>query len=593
MTSGKYRTPKKPSAYAMFLRKHLANTLFASVQQPDFERIIEIKFSGKEERVLILELFGEGNLILCDAQLTIIQPYRAEAWRHRVLRPRERYILPPKKGIDIQELGVQGLRRALEGAPDVVRALAMNMNLGGPLAEEACARAAIQKNREPSELSEQELTMILRSIESLLTQETAACIVYDDGKPVEVLPFDFKTQLGKRVKRFDSFNEALDEYFSVLAVASAAETQRGRFDEELERLRKRLAEQEKHFADLYAKSSDAKREADLTAIYHAQINDAMSRLEKLRRTGGWQATIGAIEKARSAEELWAKTIRKIDPKTAKIEFELAGQRILLDLRHSVFENASRLYGRYKKLAEKAAGAKDAMEQTRQELDRLITAGMPEIEAPTLRKRRKLRWFERFRWFISSDGLLVIGGRDAKTNHEVVEKHMDPGDRHLHADIVGAPHVVIKAAGKEVPEATLREAAEFAAMHSRAWRKELGGLDVYWVMPEQVSKRAPPGTYIPKGAYIIHGKRNFLKVPVRGAVGVVTVDGEQVITCGPSSAIEKHSRIVVEVVPGKMKKSELAREIRARLKTAGTDASIDEVERALPPGKGDIKRMVGG
>ncbi len=72
---------------------------------------------------------------------------------------------------------------------------------------------------------------------------------------------------------------------------------------------------------------------------------------------------------------------------------------------------------------------------------------------------------------------------------------------------------------------------------------------------------------------------------------MTVAGEQLIACSPSSAIEKHSRVVVEVVPGKTKKSELARKILARLKATGVDVSIDEVERALPPGRVDFKRAV--
>ena len=592
LTSRKYEPPKKPSAYAMLLRKYLTNAQLVAVEQPGLERVLKFKFHGGEERVLILELFGKGNLILCDAQLEIIQPYRVEVWRHRILRSLERYVLPPRNDVDIRELDVQGLRRALGEAPDVVRALAINLNVGGSLAEEICARAAVPKSRKPSELSGQELMAITRSIRRLLTQEPAARIVYEDSKPVDVLPFDFKTHVGKRVKQFDSFNEALDEFFSTLAVTSAAEKQRKSFERKLGRLRRRLAEQEKHFADLYTKSSNAKRKADLAAIHHAQINDALGRLEKLRREKGWRATVKAIAGTKEAGELWAKSIRKVEPKAAKIEFELAGQRVTLDLRLSAFENASRLYEQYKKSAEKAAGAKDAMKQTRQELEGLLTTGMPELKVPVLRKRRKPRWFERYRWFISSDGMLVIGGRDAKTNREVVEKHMEPGDRYLHADIVGAPHVVIKTAGREAPEATLKEAAEFAAMHSRAWREGLGSVNVYWVMPEQVSKRAPPGTYLPKGAYMIEGKRNFLKVPVRGAVGVVTVDGEQLIACGPSRAIEKHSRVVVEVVPGEMKKSELAREARTRLKTASVDVSIEEVERALPPGKGDFKRTAG-
>jgi hypothetical protein len=199
----------------------------------------------------------------------------------------------------------------------------------------------------------------------------------------------------------------------------------------------------------------------------------------------------------------------------------------------------------------------------------------------------MKWFERFKWFISSDGILVIAGRDASTNREVVEKHMEADDRYLHADIVGAPHVVVKTEGKEAPKGTLREAAEFAAMHSRAWREGLGALDVYWVMPSQVSRRAPSGEYLPRGSYMIEGKRNFLKVPIEAAVGVMTLDGDQVVLCGPVSAVNRHSKIAIRIAPGPVKKSDLSRELQIKLRAAGFDISIDELMRALPPGGGVV------
>jgi len=588
LTERVYKAPKNPSSFAMLLRKHLANTRLSTVEQPDFERILEFRFSGAEERLLILELFGKGNLILCDQQRKIIQPYRLETWRHRTLRPREAYVHPPKKGADPRELDVSGLRRVLDGAPDIVRGLAVNLNLGGPLGEEICARASIPKSRKLAEISGQEFEAVLKSIKDLFGQEPAPCVVYEDKEPVDVLPFDFKIHLGKRVKRFGSFNEALDEYFATLAVTSAAEKRRKRLERELEMLRRRREEQQAHFAELYAKSVEAKRKADLLAMHHALVNDLLSRLEELRRKKGWEGAIAAVEEAKSAGDVWAGIINKIDPKAAKVELELAGQPIALDIRIPVFENASQLYERYKKSAEKAARSKEALGGTAREMEKLLSVGIPEVEVAPPPKRRKPKWFEHYRWFISSDGMLVIGGRDATTNAEVVEKHMEPNDRHLHADIVGAPHVVVKSSGREVPETTIREAAEFAAMHSRAWREGLGALDVYWVMPKQVSKRAPSGTRLPKGSYMIKGERNFLKVPVRASVGVLTLEGEQVVTCGPLSAMEKHSRVVVEVSPGGSKKSDLAREIQSRLKATGIEVSVDEVERALPPGKGEIK-----
>jgi predicted ribosome quality control (RQC) complex YloA/Tae2 family protein len=297
--------------------------------------------------------------------------------------------------------------------------------------------------------------------------------------------------------------------------------------------------------------------------------------------------MGELGRARKLGETWAKIIKAVDSRAGKVELELDGQTISLDLRLSAFENASHLYKKYKKLTEKAAGAGEAVSRTERELNELLARGVPEVVAPAVRKRRKPKWFERFKWFISSDSVLVIAGRDAATNQEVVEKHMQPGDHYLHVDIFGAPHVVIKAIGKEVSEATLREAAEFAAMHSRGWREGLGSLDIYWALPEQVSKQAPSGEYMPRGSYMIRGKRNFLKVPLRAAVGVMTLNDEKVVMCGPLSAVEHHSKVVIRVVPGYLKKSDLAKKVQTRLKAAGVEVSIDELMRALPPGKGEI------
>jgi len=587
LTEAEYRAPERPKGYVMLLRKHLKNARLEEVNQPGFERILEFEFRGRERRLLIVELFGEGNLILCDEGRKIIQPYRIEVWRHRALKPGEKYAYPPTKGIDVRRLDLAGLRNAISGAPDLVRGLAINLNIGGALAEEICARAKVSKNSEPAELTQPELRSLLDSIASLFSQEPAPHIIYEDEKPIDVLPFDFVSHLGERVERFGSFNRALDEYFSALSVQTIATRIGERFEREVRKLHRRLDEQRARLAELEAKAGEVKGHADLITTYHVQLDEAIHHFMQLRRTSGWQGAMEALDRTKKSGETWAKIIRTVDSRTGKAELELDGQTIILDLRLSAFQNASRSYGIYKKLTEKAAGAGKAVSHTERELNELLARGAPEVAVPAIRKRRKLKWFERFRWFISSEGVLVIAGRDVATNQEVVEKHMQPGDRYLHADIFGAPHVVVKAAGKEVSEANLREAAEFAAMHSRGWREGLGSLNVYWALPEQVSRQAPSGEYLPRGSYTIKGKRNFLKVPLRAAVGVVTLDDEKVVMCGPPSAVEHHSKVVVRVVPGPLKKSDLAKKVQARLKVAGVDVSIDELMRALPPGKGEI------
>jgi len=587
LTGMQYKFPKQPKMYAMLLRKHLEGAQLVGVEQPDFERILELRFRGRGERVLIAELFGTGNLVLCDEEKKIIQPYRSEEWRHRVVKAGERYKYPPSRA-DIKELDAATLREAVAGAPDIVRGLATNLNIGGQLAEEICARAGIAKSSTVAELSESQLKGLLDAAAGLFSQEPAPNIVYDDGEVVDVLPFDFATYSGRRTKRFISFNEALDEYFGAMTIKKGIVKQKKKLEDRLNAIRSRMAEQEAHLAELEKEAFELKLRADLIKAHHAQLDDAIRRLSELRRKGGWQAAMKEMEKARADGEEWAKLIRKVDVKAGAVDFELRGQEIHLDVRKSAFENASKLYDRYKRLSEKVVGTKEALEGTRKALDDMLVAGAAEAPAPTVHRRRKMKWFERFRWFISSDGLLVIAGRDASTNREVVEKHMEDGDRYLHADIVGAPHVVVKTGGK-VPESTLREAAEFAAMHSRAWREGLGSLDVYWVMPSQVSRRAPSGEYIPRGAYVIEGKRNFLKVTVEAAVGVAGVEGEQLVICGPASAIERHSKVAIRIVPGRIKKSDISRELQAKLRAAGFDVSVDELMRALPPGKGEIKK----
>jgi hypothetical protein len=71
--------------------------------------------------------------------------------------------------------------------------------------------------------------------------------------------------------------------------------------------------------------------------------------------------------------------------------------------------------------------------------------------------------------------------------------------------------------------------------------------------------------------------------------VASVEGDQLVICGPASAVEHHSKVAIRVAPGSIKKSDISRDLQAKLRTAGFDVSIDELMRALPPGKGEIKK----
>ena len=145
-------------------------------------------------------------------------------------------------------------------------------------------------------------------------------------------------------------------------------------------------------------------------------------------------------------------------------------RIAIDIRRSVEENAADHFERAKKSKKKLEGARKALALAEQRLAAVHVENIKTTEhttQPTARKQeRKQEWYEKLRWFVSSDGIICIGGRDAGTNELVVKKHAEKGDVVFHTDMAGSPFVVVKAEGKEVPTTTLEEAAQFCASSVR-------------------------------------------------------------------------------------------------------------------------------
>jgi predicted ribosome quality control (RQC) complex YloA/Tae2 family protein len=134
------------------------------------------------------------------------------------------------------------------------------------------------------------------------------------------------------------------------------------------------------------------------------------------------------------------------------------------------------------------------------------------EKAVLRPVRKQMWFEKFSWFISSDGYLVLAGKDAQQNEILYKKYLKKGDVYVHADIHGAASVVIrnnpKTPDSPIPPSTLSQAGSLAVACSSAWDSK-AGMSAWWVSADQVSKSAPTGEFLPTGSFMVRGKKNFL------------------------------------------------------------------------------------
>jgi len=255
-------------------------------------------------------------------------------------------------------------------------------------------------------------------------------------------------------------------------------------------------------------------------------------------------------------------------------------RLVLDLAKGVEQNASDYFEKAKKIKKKIKGAEEALQQNIKKLEELEKKKEKFKAEEEIKKEsvtRKKEWYEKFRWFISSDGFLVIGGRDATSNEVVIKKHTDADDLVLHTDMAGSPFFVVKAEGKKIPEATIKEAADATCTFSRAWKLGLQSSEVFYVSPEQVSKKTKAGEYMGKGAFMVYGKSNYIENKINLAVGITK---DRAIMSGPLESIKKNCEKFVVLKQGDEKVSNIAKKINYKL---GSGLDLDEIIRALPAG----------
>ncbi|HSU72398.1 MAG TPA: NFACT RNA binding domain-containing protein [Candidatus Binatia bacterium] len=252
-------------------------------------------------------------------------------------------------------------------------------------------------------------------------------------------------------------------------------------------------------------------------------------------------------------------------------------RITLDLRKTVEQNAGFYFDRAKKFKAKAKGARAAVEKFKAQLSVAEEKKSAEPKKPELKEQTAKHWYEKFRWFLSSEGYLCVGGRDAGTNELLVKKHVEPHDLICHTESPGSPFFIIKTEGTKPKPLTVDEALQATASYSRGWKLGVAAMEAYCVTPEQVSKEAQSGEFMSKGAFMIRGKRETKSVPLKLAIGLLP-DGR--IMAGPETAIKRHCPKHMLLTQGTDRPSDAAKKIQKYLQGGDLDAII----RALPAGE---------
>jgi predicted ribosome quality control (RQC) complex YloA/Tae2 family protein len=607
LTSYTFEKPQKPPAFCMALRKHIRNGRIVGVQQHEFERIITIKVSKKTgEFQLVIELFGEGNIILVNPQNKVLHALTYRRMRDRNILRGEIFQHAPSSGKNPLRLSREEFDEITGfGRLEVVRALTRFLSIGGFYAEEVLLRAQVDKNVPCESLTEQKVDRLFVQLRRILSAIVAGeaephIVIDDDGSLIDVAPLPLEKYAGFKRKVYKTFNEAVDEYYVAMGVKEKAFGAAEEIKRELERQQRILKRQQKSLEDSKRKVELNREIGDAIFAHLGELQQLLQRIMEEKREGKpWSQIISQLEKERDAGQVPAIYFHSLEPRRLVLNVSVEGLSFSLNLRHFVQADAAGYYKKAKRAEKKLEGAMKAVRDTEAKISELQRGWIKRVEETGEQppKRRRKAWYEKFRWFRSSDGFLVIGGRDATSNEVLLKKHMEPRDVVFHADIAGAPFVLIKTEGKTPPEQTMMESAQFAASYSRAWKEMFGAIDVYWVSPRQVSKSPPSGQYLKKGAFMIHGSKNYVRsVPLGVAVGVKMEENQLRVIGGPVEAISKQTNNFVEIVPGKRSSSELAKQIRRLLaeKAPKTlekrvlEIPLEEIQRFIPSGRGAVK-----
>ncbi len=267
-------------------------------------------------------------------------------------------------------------------------------------------------------------------------------------------------------------------------------------------------------------------------------------------------------------ENYEEVKKKLDSYVKKITIH--GLTIDVDPKKTVQKNAEIYFEKAKKAKRKIEGLLKAMKEL--EKEKLVKV------KKTKPKERKKEWYDKFRWIKSSDGFLLVGGKDAQTNEQLIRKHMKDSDLVFHTDITGSPFVLIKnLKKKQVPKQSIKEAAEFCGSYSKAWKVGIAAVDVYYIKPDQVKKEGG----LPTGSFMIYDKRNWIRrIPVKVVVGVK--DNEVIF--GPEDMVKSEVKRYAIVVPGDLPANEIAKKIQKKLKTK---VQLERITKIIPYGKGKL------
>ena len=261
--------------------------------------------------------------------------------------------------------------------------------------------------------------------------------------------------------------DGLDIVFTESILSKGKTVQGGSFDKKISELETKLDEQTKAVKTVTEKSQSI---ADIA-------NSLLEALSQGTSTMGDPKIISLL-KNKNSEIIKEKGISYIKINDTKIK---------VNLNSFLPTIASTLFNESKKQKSAIFSIEKLIKKTQRDLENMIEKGESAKKTISFTEVKKKNWFERYRWFYTTDGVLAVGGRDSSSNSAIIRKHLEKNDKVFHAEISGSPFFLLKDDDTAITPASLTEVAHATVCFSKVWREPMYGSSAYWVNPEQVKK----------------------------------------------------------------------------------------------------------
>ena len=380
---------------------------------------------------------------------------------------------------------------------------------------------------------------------------TGHSLIYEDFHPFR--PQQFQDNLKVTMLEFDGFNRTVDEFFSSLESQKLESRLTEREETSKRKLETAKLDHQKRLGGLQQVQGLNIRKAQAIEANWQKVQEVITAVNALISQGmDWQEIARLIEMEQERHNVVADMIKlplrlyentttlllseenyededdfdgdesgsdvsqsEDDLQTSSKVPERADKRLLvdIDLALSPWANARQYYEQKRSAAVKEQKTLKSSEKALKSTEMKISADIKKVlkqEKEVMRPQRKAIWFEKFVHFISSEGYLVLGGKDAQQNELLYKRYLKKGDKYIHADLPGAASVVIKNKRGEspIPPSTLSQAGTLAVATSSAWESK-AVMSAWWVDANQVSKTTSTGEILPNGSFVIRGQKNFL------------------------------------------------------------------------------------